>query len=127
MEYEAENASHCSELVCMHDDAPLVDTLVDHLHVEWSKGDAHVLGQQQTDCKVVVKAVEVVSASVEGGVPKDDLCGAKKVDGVSNFNSCPEGKPLGKVYARLYELAENKLEIVAHMHVMGSGVNGEAW
>lgn len=119
MEYEAENASHCSELVCMHDDAPLVDTLVDHLHVEWSKGDAHVLGQQQTDSKVVVKAVEVVSASIEGGVLKDDLCCAKKVDGVSNFNYFTEGKPLSKVYARLYELAENKLEIVTHMHVIG--------
>jgi len=54
VEYEAENASHCSEPVCMLDDAPLVDTLVDHFHVECSEGNAHVLAQQQYDSKVAV-------------------------------------------------------------------------
>ena len=38
-----------------------------------------------------------------------------------------EGKPLSKVFARLYELADNKLETVAHMHARGWGLNGEAW
>jgi len=34
---------------------------------------------------------------------------------------------MSKVFARLYELADNKLETVAHMHARGWGLNGEAW
>lgn len=38
VEYEAENESHSSEPACVQDDVLLVDTLVNHLHAEWSKG-----------------------------------------------------------------------------------------
>jgi len=34
---------------------------------------------------------------------------------------------MSKVFARLYELADHKLEMVAHMHARGWGLNGEAW
>jgi len=38
-----------------------------------------------------------------------------------------EGKPLCQMFVRLYELAENKLDMVADMFARGWGVNGEAW
>ena len=38
-----------------------------------------------------------------------------------------DGKLLCKTFGRLYELAENKLVMVAHMFARGWGVNGEVW
>jgi hypothetical protein len=42
VEYEADNVSNCSEPAGMNDNEPLVDTLVDQLQEEWSKGSKHV-------------------------------------------------------------------------------------
>lgn len=49
VEYEAKNASHCSEHVCMQDDVPLVDTLVVQLQDEWSKGGTNVVGKNHSE------------------------------------------------------------------------------
>jgi len=38
-----------------------------------------------------------------------------------------DGKPLCKVYVRLYELSEIKFESVANVFASGWGFNGEAW
>ena len=51
-------------------------------------------------------------------------------DGVSTLfwvDPWLEGKPLCSLFPRLYELAENKLVMVAEMFARGWGVNGEAW
>lgn len=38
-----------------------------------------------------------------------------------------DGEPLCKVYVRLFELYENKLELVANMRTRGWGIDKEAW
>jgi len=43
------------------------------------------------------------------------------------YDSWIEGKSLCELYVRLFELADNKLDMVAAMFAKGWGVNGEAW
>lgn len=47
VEYEADNISHCSEPAGLDVNEPLVDTLVDQLQEEWSKGSKHVFEERK--------------------------------------------------------------------------------
>jgi len=91
VEYEADNASHCSEPGCMQDDVPLVDTLVDQLQAEWSKESKHESVKSHYNVKNAVKKLEEAYEAVGGRVRNKDGTIDVEVDGAPDTHGSPPG------------------------------------
>jgi len=71
VEYEADNVSHCSEPAGLDVNEPLVDTLVDQLQEERTKGSKHVSDNNEKNVKEAVKRIEEAYAAAGGGARND--------------------------------------------------------
>jgi len=91
VEYKADNASHCSEPVCMQDDVPLVDTLVDQLQAEWSKGSKPETIKSHYNVKNAVKKLEGAYEAAGGRVRNKDGLVDVEVEGAPDPHGSPPG------------------------------------
>jgi hypothetical protein len=91
VEYEADNASHCSEPVCMQDDVPLVDTLVDQLQAEWSKGSKPESVKSHYSVKNAVKQLEEAYGAAGGHVRNKDGLVEVEAEGAPDRHGSPPG------------------------------------